>query len=164
MMDATNSTPWNDINYIYWDWNSDSTYEVGGDRDTYKTYPATWSAGGEYYVTLLVVNTDVYPEDTDTDTSLVPFYIGQAILTASETTIRAGNSIDFDATFSLPSSLDQSYEWDWEYQGGAFNWSDDDGETTHLYNTPGTYYCYVRVKYDDNSDWKCTTYLQINVT
>jgi hypothetical protein len=38
MMDSTQSTPWADIDRIYWDREGDDTFESGGSEATYATF------------------------------------------------------------------------------------------------------------------------------
>jgi hypothetical protein len=163
MMDATQSTPWEDIDEIWWDWESDSTYDDGGDRDYYDVYPAEWSSGGAYYVTLKVINTTAEPDEFDTDTSEEPFYVGEPIIAASAWGGRDPLYVSFDASNSLPSELSQTYEWDFEYSG-SFS-PDATGATANYTYTPDdTYTVALRVTYDGNSSWVCTAYGQIVVT
>ena len=68
-------------------------------------------------------------------------------------TVEVGEEVTFDASGST-SSPDAivSYEWDWDYDGLAFDPSGDTGEVvTHAFEEAGTYIVAVRVTDDDGS-------------
>lgn len=162
MMDSTWSTPWADIDDIYWDRLGNGQNWTGGDKATYATYAMSWDHGGKYYPQLKVVDTNPDPPEYDIDTSMGPFYVGEPKIAASTWGGRAPLYVAFDGSNSLPSELSQSYEWDFEWNG-TFS-TDATGATVNHTYSAGSYTVALRVTYGGNPAWVCTSYGQIDAT
>ena len=93
-----------------------------------------------------------------------------ADLTASPTPVCVGYSVQFDATGSYDPDCSscsscggvsmkkgiRKFEWDWTNNGSYDHTeSPGDGKASHIYTTPGTYTCKVRVT-DDDDDCCCS--------
>lgn len=160
---AEDSTPEGELDYVWWDWNNDSTWDDYGPWDDYKSISHQWTSGGVYYVTVKVRDNDTGEWDTDTGG---PFYVADPAIVADPTSGRRPLEVDFHTTDSLPGSISRSYAWD-------FIWDDeeipdpDSYEATPTYEydePPGTYHCLVMVTYGGNSEWVCMDTVDITIT
>jgi PKD repeat protein len=149
--DASGSMSHPDLIISYeWDWDYDGiTFDPSGDAGPMQSH--TWMDNGTYTVAVCVTDDDGSADIAVLDVAVND--LSPAASLAGDASLNEGQSGSFDAggSVSYPDSI-VSYEWDWDYDGTAFNASSDTGSTqSHTWMDGGTYIVAVRVTDDDGS-------------
>jgi PGF-CTERM protein len=128
-----------------WDLTGDGSVDKTG-----TTVSHTYTAGGDYDVTLTVTDNDGATNTTNTTVSVVESNVApQPSVTISPESPTAGSSITFDASASIdPDGSIVSYEWDLTGDGSI----DETGETvSYTYSSGGDYTVSLTMTDDDGA-------------
>lgn len=133
-----------------WDWNGNEHFEEGLSETDH-----TWDTAGVYDVQLRVTDDEGSTDLLDEAIQISiygPDFPPTAEAVASVNFAGIDEIIDFDATGSHDNDEDGEsiimYEWDWL---GDENFVEEIAETSHSWDTDGTYYVQLRVTDDEGS-------------
>jgi hypothetical protein len=160
LLDGGNSSgpPGRVLNY-YWDLDHDGEF----DDATGAQATNTWTAHGEYAVSLLVV--DPVSSFAAVDEARVAVLdLGPTAHLTGPTNFfeRDTNTFDAGGSASSPDPI-VAYEWDWNYNGLAFLGTTGSVTADHAWPLPGTYTVAVRVTDQDGSTDLATLTVQVQL-